>query len=689
MKFVVQSPFFATLVVIGLAACFLFGPIFRGDVPLPTRSIPGITWGQPNQPAQASIFRDRIVQAYPYHLFATTLIQAGHFPAWNNLIFNGTTFFANGQAGVLSLLKLPFWWLPAWLSYSIITVLQSLVAGLGLFILGRKLGWKSGASIVAGLVLTLSAPFVMRLTVTTMSAVIACLPWVLWGILRLHEQLSWKNVTLLSALIATMIFAGHVQLAAFCLVYAIFWTAIWWRKRDWKKRTTFFLIAFALGLGLTSIQLVPVKESLAEAYRQPGHRPWSQVLNPKRLFHIDVKQSASLATLVTPNMLGNEAHYRGPGNYLEGNLFIGPIALILIIMSHWARRQRLWKWLITASVFVGGFYVFPGWWDLMGNIAPWITVTPVWRTSFMFIFSLSLLVGFGAQFFLTKRPRATWHLIILTAVTMLWLWQGILPFAPRSSLFPKNPLLDQAVIATSNGATLWTPNGALDQFMPYNIPVAMGYDSVYPKQYLELWSDNAELRLRNQLHVKDPSPQLLAVSGANVLLTSDSVPKGWTTVTTSGYWKLASKDNPVAPIHTVKSLIPEVRPDQVSSINPATSALVVGTVPEINSDSVTTIDSVERTPTKLQLRVTSSGTTAVVTNWQSYPGWKLLVDGKEDRGSLLRVNHAFLGAVVNEGIHEVIFVYQPRSYVVGLVVSIASLVILIAGFWLLPKKMVR
>lgn len=683
---VLSSPWVSGFLIISIATLFLFGPVFRGQVPLPTQSIPGLMWGAPDQPAGPSIFRDRIVQAYPYHLFAAKAIQSGHLPLWNNLIFNGTTFFANGQAGILSLLKLPWWWLPPITSYIIVTLLQSLVAGAGILLLGRKLGWKPAASVVAGLSLTLSAPFVMRMTVTTMSAVIACLPFVLWSVVRLHEQLTWKRTVVVAVLVATMILAGHVQLAAFSLGFAVVWSFIWWRREQWLRRAILFILALCLGLGLTAGQLIPVKEALGQAYRQPTERSWSTVLNPKRLFKVDIKYAASLATMVDQNMLGDKTHYRGPGNFIEGNLYIGPFALLFVLASCYAWRKRWWRWIAGMSALIGGLYIFPGWWGVVGKIAPWITVTPVWRTSFMFVMALSLLVGVGANEIFSRRwSRWAWPVVGVMLVTTLCQWWGILPFAPRSTLFPQNDLLTRAYQETRDGTTLWTPKGTLDQFMPYDIPVAMGYDSVYPKQYLELWSANAELRQRNQLHVKDPSPQLLAVSGANLMLTSDPVPAGWTVISTSGYWMLAKKDNAIAPIHAVKNLVTETSVAQISTIDPATTALVIGDAPAVDSNASTVVSVTKRDATTLQMQVTSSGVAAIVTNLQSYPGWHLTIDGQKAGPARLTVNHAFLGAVVNEGTNVVEFRYAPQSYIIGLVISIVSILLLVTVGWLVPK----
>ncbi len=682
-----RSPIVITGLIITVAACFLFGPIFRGQVPLPTKSIPGLTWGAPSSATQPSIFRDRIVQAFPYHDFVATLIQHGHFPSWNNLIFAGTTFFANGQAGIFSLLKLPFWWMPSWLSYDIVTLLQSVIAGVGLALLARKLKWHPAAGVVAGLTLTLSAPFVMRMTVTTMSAVIACLPFVFVFVLRLHEQLTWKRLTVLAAALAIMILCGHVQLAAFSFGFAILWSLIWWRRDQWKRRAILFVLAFGLGLGLTAIQLVPVKESLDLAYRQPKTTAsWMSVLNPVKLFKPSLYTAAASRTVLDQNWWGNESHYRGPANYLEGNLYLGPFAIFFMLFSVVLWRKKVWRWLAGVTFIISGFYVFPGWWNLVGKIAPWITVTPVWRTSFMLAFAVALLAGYGAHEFFQRRSKWAWPIVGVMLVTMLWQWWGILPFEPRSTLFPSDTLLTKAQQLTQDGSRVWTPNGALDQFMPYNIPVSVGYDSVYPATYLELWKANsASIQKLNQLVPINPNENVLRVTGSNVMITSDPVPTGWTEIMTEGNWHLAQRTSPTPSIHTVQYLLVSGNPASVAGINPDTEATINGNIPIVDANAQTAVRVLSQTPTSLTVNVVTNAPTALITNLQSYPGWKVKIDAMQSDSALLKVNYAFQGAAIPTGDHTVEFYYAPRSYVVGGILSIISLVLLIVGGWVFSK----
>jgi uncharacterized membrane protein YfhO len=57
-----------------------------------------------------------------------------------------------------------------------------------------------------------------------------------------------------------------------------------------------------------------------------------------------------------------------------------------------------------------------------------------------------------------------------------------------------------------------------------------------------------------------------------------------------------------------------------------------------------------------------------------YPGWKAYVDGKEV--SIMRANHFFRALVLSEGNHLVEFKYDPLSFKIGLIISLATIVTL-------------
>ncbi|MHC4591339.1 MAG: YfhO family protein [Planctomycetota bacterium] len=62
---------------------------------------------------------------------------------------------------------------------------------------------------------------------------------------------------------------------------------------------------------------------------------------------------------------------------------------------------------------------------------------------------------------------------------------------------------------------------------------------------------------------------------------------------------------------------------------------------------------------------------------QHYPGWRVTVDGQE--AELLRVDYLYKGVRLDEGLHRVVFAFCPRSVLIGIAISVASLGILAIG----------
>ncbi|MBI5466674.1 MAG: YfhO family protein [Candidatus Kerfeldbacteria bacterium] len=672
----------ATLAIL-VVALTLFAPLFRGQLPLPGQALFGYMTNEPERRPAYSIFRDSLVQGYPYHVFAADHLRRSTFPLWNDLAFAGTPFFANGQSGVLSLTKAPWWGLPDWLSFNFAVVSQFLVASIGLFVLGRGLRWSVTSSVTAGLSFILTAPFVLWSTMTTISGVIAWLPWALWAIVKLHETLRWRWVVLTAIFTAAIWFGGHTQVALFCFVTEVAWALGWWHRHAWRRRFLTVAVSLILGVGLAAMQLVPFLEASQHAYREPGQASWSALLKPARLFDVHAKDWLSLATTISPTILDREAAYRGPANFIESNLYVGLIPLLLgiVALAKWRRRET------KLLILVGGgsllLILFPGWWAIAGKLFPPLTLAPVWRLSFIATFALAGLVGVGMESIRQRwASRAGWVIPLAVAIIGLWQWQHVLPFTPRQELYQSSPVF----AAAQTGERLWPRDGGLDEFMVFGIPSVLAYDSVYPKSYLEFWQANANVVKRNQLVVREPHDAALVATGTNLVLSDRSLPPGWTTIAHDAAWNLARREAPAPLAHTVNRLVTEVSPADIQTLDLRTEGTVIGNPPVIDPAATTSLTTLNHTSTELALRVVSSGPTAVVTALQAYPGWRVTIDSHPAAASQLRVNHAFLGAAMNEGTHTVTFSYRPRSFVIGLVISGLSVLLLVVTQWLVAKQ---
>ena len=75
------------------------------------------------------------------------------------------------------------------------------------------------------------------------------------------------------------------------------------------------------------------------------------------------------------------------------------------------------------------------------------------------------------------------------------------------------------------------------------------------------------------------------------------------------------------------------------------------------------------------IKALANGAGVLVLADSYYPGWRVFVDGRE--GKILRANHFFRAVELSAGDHEVRFDYAPRSFTVGLWISLVTLSLIV------------
>jgi hypothetical protein len=80
---------------------------------------------------------------------------------------------------------------------------------------------------------------------------------------------------------------------------------------------------------------------------------------------------------------------------------------------------------------------------------------------------------------------------------------------------------------------------------------------------------------------------------------------------------------------------------------------------------------------RVQIQATAAKPSLLVLTDSFYPGWKATVDGRSV--PVRRVDYLLRGVSIGPGRHTVVFSYQPTSWTIGWVVSLITLLALIAA----------
>jgi hypothetical protein len=123
-----------------------------------------------------------------------------------------------------------------------------------------------------------------------------------------------------------------------------------------------------------------------------------------------------------------------------------------------------------------------------------------------------------------------------------------------------------------------------------------------------------------------------------------------------------------------------------SDFDPSTQAVVEGELPSRSSQApanrgvdsaASAADIVERTTNTMRITTTLDKPGLLVVSESYDPGWQAYVDGQPT--PVVPADGFLRGVYLDAGRHEVRFVYAPRSFTIGVAISITTLILLIAG----------
>src|SRR5690242_5409295 len=134
-----------------------------------------------------SPYSDAVISHWPNAVYFQESVRGGSFPFWRDLLMEGQPFAANP----LNKVWYPFQWLvvflPPILHLNLLVWFHLLLAGIGMRLLGMRLGLKVGTASVIGVAYALTPRLAAALGAGHLDIVYAAawLPWLLWAVHRL------------------------------------------------------------------------------------------------------------------------------------------------------------------------------------------------------------------------------------------------------------------------------------------------------------------------------------------------------------------------------------------------------------------------------------------------------------------------------------------------------------------------
>lgn len=445
---------FPLLVIFAVILIFFYKTFLSGLIPFPgdlliseykpwqTSSYLGYNPGGIPNKAQ---YPDTIRQLYPWKTQVAREEKQGKLPLWNPYNFSGSPLLANFQSAPLYPLSIFYLFLPQPLAWTLLVILQPLLAFVFMYFYGRHISLSRFGAIFAGLAWACSSFMTVWLEYNTIGHVVLWLPLILLCIEKLRQRVRPGWLFLFIFAHTSALLAGHPQLFGYLLVFSLVYA------RFRLPRKTFFLVLIAafLAVGIGGVQLIPGMELILQAARS-AH-------SYTTLMQKILLQPWHLLMILVPDFFGNPA----TRNYWLGDTYIGKVTsigivplLFVVIGTHMRQTtlQKFFGWsaiivgiLITANPISAILYKVP---------LPLLSASSPTLMTFLFVFSLCALSGFGITAWEANEHlrRQAVRIVVPIAILLAFLWIGLFLFPgviPGAAVtIAKRNLLYATVIAT-------------------------------------------------------------------------------------------------------------------------------------------------------------------------------------------------------------------------------------------------
>ncbi len=289
-------------------------------------------WG----PVKNGAMPDIVDQIYPWRYFTIETWKSGEIPFWNPNSFSGNPHLANYQSTVLSPFNIFFFVLPFIDAWSILILLQPLLAGVFTYLLLREFKVSKVGSLIGAIAFMFSGFMVVWMAYGTLSWSITFLPLALFSIERWFNKRSPSSLFLLAISIPLSFFSGHFQTSLYFFLFTSLFLGF--KVLNKFKKSVPLILSFLLGVIISLLQIIPsiqfyLESTRSQIFSSAGAIPFFYLVN-----------------IFAPDFFGNPVTRNDWfGFYAEWASFIGIITFSLALLG-FTKKNRLSLFFLAIGV---------------------------------------------------------------------------------------------------------------------------------------------------------------------------------------------------------------------------------------------------------------------------------------------------------------------------------------------------
>ena len=377
------------ILIFGIWFLFSSPYLFKDKVPFPSTyqvnnfapwSAKSEFWG----PVKNGAMPDIITQIYPWRHLAIDIWKSGNIPLWNPYTFSGNPLLANYQSAVLSPFNILFFVFPFVYAWSILVLLQPLLAGIFMYLFVRSLKVSQGGAVISSISFMFCGFITSWMGYATLGYAILFLPFSLFCIEKYF--MTSRNIFLFLLLLTFPLsfFSGHFQISLYFLLIVVFYIVYKFFITKNIHHTLCFVLYTFFGLLIVMPQVLPSIELYLESFRGS-------------FFQVNGIPIGYLPSFLAPDFFGNPVtRNTWFGHYAEWNAYIGLLPFMLAIYSFLKiNKHQVFFFSILGLISLVLAISNPVSTFIQNLHIPILSTSAINRIIVLFSFAFTVLAGFG------------------------------------------------------------------------------------------------------------------------------------------------------------------------------------------------------------------------------------------------------------------------------------------------------
>lgn len=370
-------------------------------------------WG----PIKNNAMPDIHGQIYPWKKFTIDMWKSGQIPLWNPYSFSSNPHLANFQTAVLSPFNLLFFIIPFIDAWSIIVLLQPLLAGLFTYLMMRQFQISKVGSLISSVAFMFCGFVVVWMAYGTLSMAIAFLPLATFSIERSFRSNSLLSLVLVSMSLPLSFFSGHFQTSLYFVIFIFSFFLFKTITTKLYRKAAIVGLFLLFGILLSLPQVLPSVEFYRNSVR-------SEIFLTKG----EGIPFNYLVNIFAPDFFGNPVTRNDWfGYYAEWASFIGVIPFVLAFFSLFSKKHLFARFFFVAGLIALTLAIDSPLQSLIGALKiPVLSTSTPSRIIVLFSFSFAIAAGFGVdtvkEFIAAKRVKKILFVFAVFSVVLFALW---------------------------------------------------------------------------------------------------------------------------------------------------------------------------------------------------------------------------------------------------------------------------